>query len=152
MLNNLGKPMILSMVMMSSLWYLGCPAGVILALGIVPLVLGLLSIMVPFSYTLVGVTFVVAAMSSLLPSKYKDAWTFLSSVTASDVDAAQQAAADGALAVASGLSKAKDLAVEATAQSAGSSAANAKKVASGAQQASSGRAASRQTAASSLKQ
>jgi uncharacterized membrane protein YjjB (DUF3815 family) len=83
------KPLVLAVISFFSLSYLGLPTLACTAIAAIPLVLGLLSIMTSFVYSLAGLSFIAAAFSTLIPSQYSNAVDFATKL-ATEVRQSQQ--------------------------------------------------------------
>jgi hypothetical protein len=71
------KPLALCVIMFFSLQYLGFGTNASLMVSLIPLVLGFLNVLALPAYTLTGVVFIIAALSSLLPAGDRDVLKYL---------------------------------------------------------------------------
>ena len=72
MLIRFVKSIVLFVVMFYSLIYLGIPNSAAIIVSTIPLVLGMVGILTGPAFSLAGVVFIVAALSSLLPEEKRN--------------------------------------------------------------------------------
>jgi hypothetical protein len=72
MLIRFVKSIVLFVVMFYSLIYLGIPSSAAIIVSTIPLVLGMVGILTGPAFSLAGVVFIVAALSSLLPDEKRN--------------------------------------------------------------------------------
>jgi hypothetical protein len=72
MLFRFVKSIVLFVVMFFSLSYLGVPSNAAIIVSSIPLVLGMVGILTGPAFSLAGIVFIVAALSSLLPEEKRN--------------------------------------------------------------------------------
>jgi hypothetical protein len=73
---RIAKAISLFLIMFFSLIFLGCDKHTALLVSLIPLVLGSLNILTGPAFGIAGLTFILAAMSALLPAKYHSGLDF----------------------------------------------------------------------------
>jgi membrane-bound ClpP family serine protease len=79
MLFRFVKSIVLFIVMFYSLSYLGIPSNAAIIVSTIPLVLGMVGILTGPAFSLAGIVFIVAALSSLVPEEKRNLPSLLAS-------------------------------------------------------------------------